>query len=88
VSFAIGKYYPSSRINGIFFPFQSLLEKLFSTSEEQDEAERIALQLSVPSGDALHAVLARNHRLILVTRDNHFKKLTHIASYWKPERLL
>jgi len=34
---------------------------------------------NVPRGDALHAIIARDHKLILITRDNHFKKLEDIS---------
>lgn len=38
--------------------------------------------------DALHALIARDCRAIMVTRDWHFKKLLDILSYKKPEELI
>jgi len=42
----------------------------------------------VPAGDALHAIVARDNDLILVTRDRHFRKLEDISKHYKPEELI
>ena len=52
------------------------------------EAKKIAKERNLPSGDALHSIIARDNDLILVTRDNHFKELTDISKYYKPEEII
>lgn len=69
-------------------PFKGIIEKIIVTSQQRDEAKKIAEERDIPSGDALHAILTRDHNLILVTRDNHFKKLQDICSSFKPEEII
>lgn len=38
--------------------------------------------------NALHAIVARDNGLILITRDNHFRVLQDISKYYKPEELI
>jgi len=42
----------------------------------------------VPFFDALHAVLARDNKAIMVTRDKHFDELLDITKYKKPEEII
>ena len=53
-------------------------------SESLPEAKR----RNIPASDVLHAIIARNHGAVLVTRDNHFKKVRDIAMVKKPEELI
>jgi len=62
--------YSLPEINGMFKPFEKITEKIIATKEEREEAKKIALERNLPPGDALHAIIARDNKLILVTRDN------------------
>lgn len=79
--------YTMEEINGMMKPFSSILHVVNATKEQEREAKRIAQERNIPSADALHAILARDFTLILVTRDNDFRKLTDIVVYYKPEEL-
>lgn len=52
------------------------------------EASKISDKRRVPLGDAIHAILARDNKAILVSRDQHFYKLKDIAEAKKPEDLI
>ena len=80
--------YSIEEINGMMKPFEDIIERIFVTKERRDEAIRLATERRIPKGDALHAVLAKNHKLILIARDNHFKELKDITEYHKPEELI
>ena len=55
---------------------------------EDKAAKKIAKERDVPAGDALHAIIARDDDLILVTRDRHFRKLEDISKHHKPEEII
>ena len=80
--------YSIAQINGMFKPFEKTTEKIIATDEQRAEAKKIALERNIPKGDALHAIMARDHDLILVSRDKHFKQLLDICKYRKPEELI
>ena len=80
--------YSMEAINGMMKPFEDIIEKIIATKEQRDEAKKIAGERGLPSGDVLHALLARDYQLILVTRDNHFKQLEDIHPHHKPENLI
>lgn len=66
----------------------NLLVKVPISKEQAKEAAVICKKRNIPFGDALHAILARDNKSIMVTRDKHFKKLKDIADIKKPEDLL
>lgn len=80
--------YSMEQINGIFVLFEKHIERIVVTKEQRDEAKKIGEQRKVPPGDVIHALVARDNKLILVTRDNHFNSLKDIALYYKPEELI
>ena len=53
--------------------------------EQLEEARKLARQRNVPNKDALHAILARDNDLQLVSRDRHFEKLKDITEAKLPE---
>jgi len=81
-------YYSIEQINGMLMPFQELVERIISVKEQRYEAEKIADERYLPPGDVLHAILARDYNLILVTRDKHFNDLKDICPHHKPEELI
>jgi|SRR3989338_370761 len=80
--------YSIEEINGMVLPFKKIIEKVFVTKEQRDEAKKIAEERDLPPGDALHAIVARDHNFIIVTRDKHFKNLTDITRHYKPEEII
>ncbi len=80
--------YSIEKINGMIKLFEDVIEKVIVRPKQRDEAKKIAKERNIPPGDALHAIIARDNKLILVTRDNHFKKLEDISRYYKPEDLI
>ena len=84
----LGINYTTAQINGMMKIYENLIEKIKITTKQRDEAKELSLERNLPYGDALHAIIARDNNLILVTRDNHFKKLTDISQYYKPEELI
>jgi len=80
--------YTLEKIRGIMRPFESLLERATVSKKQIDEAEKIALQRNLPKGDAIHAILARDCKALLVSRDKHFNYLKDICPVAKPEELI
>ena len=80
--------YSMEQINGIFRPFEKLIDKVLIAKNQKDEAIKISSERKMPKGDALHAIVARDNNLILITRDNHFRNLQDISKHYKPERLI
>ena len=80
--------YSVEEINGMVLPFKKIIEKVFATKEQRDEAKKIAGERNLPSGDALHAIISRDNDFIMVTRDKHFKHLSDITKHYKPEEII
>lgn len=80
--------YSLEQINGLFFPFTNLIEKIIIKKEQRDEAYKIAKKRMLPFGDALHSIIARDNNLILITRDKHFRELKDISLHYKPEDII
>src|SRR3989338_6256149 len=70
--------YSVEEINGMILPFKKIIEKVFVTTEQRDEAKKIAEERNVPPGDVLHAIIARDNQYTMVTRDRHFQRLGDI----------
>ena len=77
--------YSLPEINGMFKPFEKIIQKAISTKEQRDEAKKLAEERDIPKGDALHAILARDLDMFLITRDKHFRKLDDISKHYRPE---
>ena len=80
--------YSMEEINGMMLPFQKIMEKVFVTREQRDEAKKIAEERNLPPGDVLHAIVARNNNYIMITRDKHFRELEDITKHSKPEGII
>ena len=75
-------------IEELFKPFRNNLVNVYSNKKQYGKAKDLKNKGNVPFLDALHAILARDSRAVLVTRDAHFKKLLDITKYKKPEELI
>jgi len=80
--------YSIEEINGMFKLFEHLVDKIMITKEQKEEANKISEKRNVPKGDAIHAIIARDNKLILITRDNHFRSLEDISFYYRPEEFI
>lgn len=80
--------YSVEEINGMLLPFQKIIEKVFVTKEQRDEAKKIAEERNLPPGDVLHAIIARDNNFIMITRDKHFNELRDITEHYKPEEII
>lgn len=61
------------------------IERIHIHKEQLKEARKLAKQRNVPNKDMLHAILARDNDLQLVSRDHHFEKLRDVADAKLPE---
>ncbi len=66
----------------------NLLVKISISKEQAKEAADLCRKRNVPFADVLHAILARDNRAVMVTRDRHFQRLIDIADIKKPEDLI
>ncbi|MEM2915813.1 MAG: PIN domain-containing protein [Candidatus Woesearchaeota archaeon] len=81
-------FYSLEEIKGMIKPFEKIIARIISTKSQREEARSIAKERQIPPGDVLHAILARANKLILITRDNHFRKLADLAEHYLPEELI
>lgn len=65
-----------------------LLLKVDISKPQVKAAAKLAKERVVAFGDALHAILARDNKAIMVTRDKHFYNLKDIVDIKKPEELI
>lgn len=78
--------YTQNQINSIFnIAKPDNIKRIHIYREQIEEATKIARQRNVPKKDALHAILARDNNLQLISLDTHFEKLKDISAYKKPE---
>ena len=80
--------YPLDQIRGLTFSFEELMEKVDVSDEQREEAKKIAEERNLPKGDVIHAILARDHNAIMVSRDKHFQLLKDICEVMKPEEII
>ena len=80
--------YSLDKVRGMTLHFEHLMEKVSLSKEQNEEAKKIAEKRKIPKGDAIHAILARDNKAILVSRDNHFQKLRDICEVMKPEEII
>jgi len=84
-----GKYNEEEIISILsIFHHLNLLIKADISNEQVKEAAVLCKKINVSFGDALHAILARDTKAIMVTRDKHFLRLRDISDIKKPEDLL
>lgn len=65
-----------------------LLKKVRIAKRDMLEARAVSLIYSLDIKDAIHAVIAKNNDLILVSRDRHFYKIKGFVRGHKPEELI
>jgi len=80
--------YSLDKIRGLALPFEKLMERVDVSDEQREEAKKVAEERKLPKGDVIHAILARDNKAILVSRDKHFQLLKDICKVVKPEEII
>ncbi|MFA6268817.1 MAG: PIN domain-containing protein [archaeon] len=81
-------HYSEERVQQVFSSFLGMLREVKVCSEHLNEAKRIRQNVSDShTADIIHAVLARDNRATLITRDKHFEGLIGIVQVLKPEEV-
>lgn len=80
--------YTNEEIMGMFFRFKGCLIKVVSSDAQRGESRLISRSRDIPYGDALHSVICRDYRFILVSRDRNFLKVRDVCESCKPEELI
>ena len=76
--------YSRYQIEGMLLPFSKILIEVYSTEKQRGKAKDLSKKRNIPLFDALHTLIARDSKAILITLDNHFQKLTDITKSHKP----
>ena len=69
----------------IFERLRKILLYVEANDKEIGKARDLASKRGVPVMDAMHALIARNNKAMLITRDKDFQKLKDIVESKKPE---
>ena len=80
--------YDSNEIEDLFQPLNEILLFVESDKKQFGKAKDLANKRNLPVFDAFHALIARDNKARLISRDNHFKKLLDIVKCKKPEELI
>lgn len=80
--------YSSFEIDDMFKPIKPILLFVESTQKQIGKARDLALKRNIPKGDALHALIARDNKAILVTLDKHFREVLDIIKPKRPQDLI
>jgi predicted nucleic acid-binding protein len=80
--------YSSEDIKNMLKPIKPILIFVESTEKQIGKAKDLALKRDIPKRDALHALIARDNKAILVTLDKHFQKLLDIIKPKSPKELI
>ncbi len=80
--------YTRYELNALFTSYQPFLIYVWYTRQHAGKAKDLAFKRKIPLSDAFHALIARENKATLVTRDRDFKKLRDIVITKTPEELL
>ena len=75
--------YDAKEIDNLTKDFRPILIFVEATEKQVRKARDLSLRRDIPKRDALHALIARDNKAIMVTFDHHYKKLLDIR---KPKR--
>lgn len=78
----------SNEIEKLLEPLNKILIFVEATKKQFGKAKDLSAKRNVPLFDALHALIARDNKAIMVTLDAHFRKLIDITKYKKPEEII
>ncbi len=77
--------YNSYEIKNIFKSIRQILIFVEATEKQVGKAKDLALKRDIPKRDALHAIIARDNKAVLITFDRHFQKLADIIQPKRPQ---
>ena len=80
--------YSEFEIEKLLQSLKPIITFIESTEKETGKAKDLAQKRDVPKRDALHALIARDNNAILITLDNHFKKLIDITKFHSPREFI
>ena len=80
--------YSAYELKDMFKELKAILFFVESTNYQIGKAKDISAKRSIPKGDALHAIIARDNHAILITFDDHFKKIVDITKPYKPQDII
>ena len=80
--------YPYHEVKKKFSLLKGVLNYVRATKTQIGKAKDLSFKRKIPKRDALHALIAKDNKAIIVTRDKHFIKLKDITSPKKPEELI
>lgn len=84
----INNNYTIFEIREIFEKVKDITKWIDTTTKQINKAKDLSVKRKIPKGDALHALIARDNKAILITRDKDFQKLLDITQPFKPEDLV
>ena len=82
------KKYTTEHIINIIKPFENYIEKASLANKQKEYARHISAVRKLPLGDVIHAIIARENKAIVITRDKHFRRLKDINVSYKPEQII
>ena len=78
--------YSKERVSEVFSSFRQFLVKVSISNEQIFEARKVSASIKETHvKDVLHAVLARDNKAVMITRDKHFDALIGFVEVAKPE---
>ena len=80
--------YSKYEIEIIFNSFHRFSIYTTATKKQYNRSKDLSKKRSIPLFDALHALIARDSKSIMVTRDNHFLELQDIIVSKRPEEII
>ncbi len=80
--------YSTYELDQILQPLKPILIFVESTEKQISKAKDLSLKRNIPKRDALHALIARDNKSILVTLDRHFQKIHDIIKSKRPQDLI
>ena len=80
--------YSTYELDNMLQPLKPILIFVESTEKQISKAKDLSLKRNIPKRDALHALIARDNKSILVTLDRHFQKSRDIIKPKRPQDLI
>lgn len=80
--------YSLQEIDTLFTKLKQVLIFAETTDKELGKAKDLSSKRNVPKGDALHALIARDNKAVLVTLDKHFRQLEDVTKPKRPQDLI
>ena len=84
----IGQNYTHSEIEFLFSKIKGIMIGVEFTRAQFGKARDLAQKRSLPIFDALHALIARDNKAMLITLDNDFRKLKDITIIKGPQEII